>query len=158
MIARTEANSIFNLWSFNEGYLLLVGSNSGTSFGRTIAFTRECTRWLFDRKKCRGVNNFLVAPLRYSYCQFLCSFSGFVINQRIYLFTGLDGRDGNAGAVFRVAPSGEVARGVAPEKRLGQVEIVQRAFRHADWAWPVVSCRKRDGTFQFDQCNVIQPA
>ena len=37
MIARTEANPILDLGWFNEEYLPLVGSDSGTFFGRTIA-------------------------------------------------------------------------------------------------------------------------
>ena len=37
MIARTEANSILYLGWFNEGHLLLIGSNSEMFFGRTIA-------------------------------------------------------------------------------------------------------------------------
>ena len=36
MIARTEANSILDLGQFNEGYLLLVGPDLITFFGRTI--------------------------------------------------------------------------------------------------------------------------
>ena len=37
MIARTEANLILNLGKLNEGYLVLVGSDSVTCFGRTVA-------------------------------------------------------------------------------------------------------------------------
>ena len=37
MIVRNEANSILDLGWFNEGYPLLVGSNSGTFFSSTIA-------------------------------------------------------------------------------------------------------------------------
>ena len=51
MIARTEANSILDLEWFNVGHLLLVGSNSGTFFGKTTALRGDAVidclvRWV----------------------------------------------------------------------------------------------------------------